>query len=151
MRKLITILAAAGLALLGVNSLAGAAGTTTAPSAPSQTTSAVIAVLGPKVSVPPGRFARAYAVCPKGFYVTGGGAYSGAITEIISSPMPNLRGWFVDGTNTDRAKRTFQHRATAVCEQGTPSASAAAAGAQASLSRRAQTDFATSHGALRVR
>ena len=52
--------------------------------------------------------------------MTGGGFYAGAITEIISSPLPNLRGWFVDGTNTTKAKRTFQHRATAVCAKGTP-------------------------------
>ena len=59
-------------------------------------------------------------MCPKGYFVTGGGFYAGAITEIISSPLPNLRGWFVDGTNTSKAKRTFQHRATAVCAKGTP-------------------------------
>ena len=59
-------------------------------------------------------------MCPKGYFVTGGGFYAGAITEIISSPLPNLRGWFVDGTNTTKAKRTFQHRATAVCAKGTP-------------------------------
>ncbi len=146
MLKPTIILAVVGLALLGANSLAGAAGTATTPAQPART---VVAVLGPKVSVAPGKFVRAYALCPKGYYVTGGGAYSGAITEIISSPMPNLRGWFVDGTNTTRAKRTFQHRADAVCVMGTPTVSPTPAATSASLTRRAESDFVTSHGAHR--
>jgi hypothetical protein len=147
MVKALAVLAATGLVVLGVTALAGAAGSGGA----STPTATVIAVLGPKVSVRPGRFAKAYAMCPKGYYVTGGGAYSGAITEIISSPMPNLRGWFVDGTNASPAKRTFQHRADAVCQKGSPASSATTAAPDASLTREAQTDFAVSHGAFRHR
>jgi hypothetical protein len=142
--KVSTILGATALALLGVGDLAGVAktGATTQPSG-----APIIAVLGPKTTVPPGKFVRAYAMCPKGYLVTGGGSYAGAITEIISSPLPNLRGWFVDGTNTSKAKRTFQHRATAVCAKGTPVATTTPTAAAAML-RRAQSDFATSHGTV---
>lgn len=136
-------LGATALALLGAGDLAGAAktGATSAPGAP------IIAVLGPKTTVPPGKFVRAYAMCPKGYYVTGGGSYAGAITEIISSPLPTLRGWFVDGSNTSKPKRTFQHRATAVCAKGTP-VSTTTATAAAAMQSRAQADFARAHGAL---
>jgi hypothetical protein len=148
MLKALAVLAATGLVVLGVTALAGAAGSDGASPTP---TAAVIAVLGPKVSVRPGKFAKAYAMCPKGYYVTGGGAYGGAITEIISSPMPNLRGWFVDGNNASPAKRTFQHRADAVCQKGSAASSATTAAKDASLTRQAQTDFAVSHGAFRHR
>jgi len=116
MSKSVSILLASGLALLGATSLADAArkGSAQPRSAP------VVPVLGPAVSVPPGEFVKAFAYCPRGYYVTGGGAYSGAITEIVSSPTKDLRGWFVDGTNDDPLKRTFQHRADAVCVKGSP-------------------------------
>jgi hypothetical protein len=99
---------------------------------------AMIAVLGPRVAVPPGRFVRAFAMCPVGYRVTGGGAYGGAINEIISSPLVSLRGWFVDGTNTDRAGRTFSQRADAVCLRlrGSTAATASAAGGWSSGSSR---------------
>jgi len=145
MLKALAVLAATGLAVLGASALAGAARTNTASTTSPGASADVVAVLGKKVSVRPGAFAKAYAVCPKGYHVTGGGAYSGAITEIISSPMPDLRGWFVDGSNTSPAKRTFTHRAVAVCQTGSPTASAAPASTAASLTRQAQTDFATSH------
>jgi hypothetical protein len=139
--KVIIGLGATALALLAVVGLAGAAktGGPTTPGAP------IIAVLGPKTSVPPGKFVRAYAMCPKGYFVTGGGSYAGAITEIISSPLPNLRGWFVDGNNTSKAKRTFTHRATAVCAKGTPVPTTTSKAAAAMLTR-AQSDFTRAHG-----
>ena len=117
MSKLVSILVAGGLALLGAASLAEAAHKGRAQPHGS---ASVIPVLGPAVSVPPGQFVKAFAYCPRGYYVTGGGAYSGAITEIVSSPTKDLRGWFVDGTNDDPLKRTFQHRADAVCVKGSP-------------------------------
>jgi hypothetical protein len=138
-----TILGATAPALLGTGDLAGAAktGASQPGGAP------LLAVLGPKTTVPPGRFVRANAMCPKGYFVTGGGSYAGAITETISSPLPILRGWFLDGTATSKAKRTFQHRATAVCAKGTPvtTTTPAAAG---TLVRRAQSDFATAHATV---
>jgi hypothetical protein len=138
------ILGATALALLAVGDLTGIAKTSTT----SQPAGApIIAVLGPKTTVPPGKFVKAYAMCPKGYFVTGGGSYAGAITEIASSPLPNLRGWFVDGTNTSKAKRTFQHRATAVCAKGSP-VTATTPTAAAAILRRAQSDFATAHGTL---
>jgi hypothetical protein len=146
MLKSMTVVVATGLAVFGVSSLAGAAKTGTTPSPSGKT---LVAVLGPKVNVAPGKFARAYALCPNGYYVTGGGAYSGAITEIISSPMPNLSGWFVDGTNTDKQKRTFQHRADAVCMKGTPTVPSGTVASEAALSRQAEADFVASHGAHR--
>jgi hypothetical protein len=143
MSKLMSVLLASGLALLGVSSLAGAAGTkTTRP----KKVAAAIAVLGPVTEVPTGQFVKAFAYCPKGYYVTGGGAYSGAITEIASSPTKDLRGWFVDGTNNDPMKRTFQHRADAVCVKGNPPVSALpAAAAGARLARQAELEFASRH------
>ena len=137
-----TVLIAAMSAILGASSLAGAANTA---SPPTQKAVTVIAVLGRKVNVPPGRFVRAYAYCPKGYYVTGGGAYSGAVTEIASSPLPNLRGWFVDGTNTDPHNRTFQHRADAVCVKGSPAVPVGSA-AGTGLIQQVQHDFTARHG-----
>jgi hypothetical protein len=142
------VVAAACLALLGASALAGAAKDSAAAPKSSPT---VVAVLGPKVNVPPGRFVRAYARCPNGYYVTGGGAYSGAITEIISSPMTNLRGWFVDGTNTSTVKQTFQERADAVCAKGGPAVTLGTAAAANSFGRQAEIDFATSHRAFGAR
>ena len=138
------VLGATALALLGAGDLAGAAKTS---GAATQGGAPIIPVLGPKTTVKPGKFARAFAMCPKGYFVTGGGFYAGAITEIISSPLPNLRGWFVDGTNTSKAKRTFQHRATAVCAKGIPVPTTTPAASAAMLSR-AQSDFARAHGTM---
>jgi hypothetical protein len=117
MSKSVSIILASGLALLGATSLAEAA---RKGSPKPRSSAAVVAVLGPAVSVPPGQFVKAFAYCPRGYTVTGGGAYSGAITEIVSSPTKDLHGWFVDGTNDDPLKRTFQHRADAVCAKGSP-------------------------------
>jgi hypothetical protein len=143
--KPIVVVAAACLALLGISALAGAAKD---PAAAVKSSPTIVAVLGPKVNVPPGSFVRAYARCPTGYYVTGGGAYS--VMEIISSPMTNLRGWFVDGTNTSTVKRTFQERADAVCAKGGPGVTLGTAAA-ASFGRQAETDFATSHRARGAR
>jgi hypothetical protein len=143
MSKLMTILLASGVALLGVTSLALASGTSSSQRKSStKKASSVMPILGPSVEVPSGQFVKAYAYCPKGYFVTGGGAYNGAITEIASSPTKDLRGWFVDGTNNDPLKRTFQHRADAVCVKGNPSASALiAAAADVRLARQAQAEY----------
>lgn len=148
MFKPITVLVASGLALFGASSLAGAAGNGSARPRPAVT---VIAVLGRPANVPPGKFVKAFAFCPKGYYVTGGGAYNGAITEIASSPTPDLRGWFVDGTNTDPRKRTFQHRADAVCVKGSAAVLVGTAAANGPLLRQAEAEFASSHAAARRR
>jgi hypothetical protein len=145
MRKFITVLVATGVSVFAVSSLAGAANTAT-PSP--QTSNALVAVLGKKVSVAPDKFAKAYAMCPKGYSVTGGGSYSGAITQIISSPMPNLQGWFVEGTNATNTRRTFQFSADAVCMKGSPASTASTAAAGAQLSRQAVAEYVASHGAF---
>ena len=147
MSKPIGILLAGSLALLGASSLADAART---GSARRHNTVTAMAVLGPAVDVPPGQFVKAFALCPKGLYATGGGVYSGAITEIASSPTKDLRGWFVDGTNSDPLHRTFQHRADAVCVKGRPPVSGKTAAASAArLVRQAELDFVHSHQASR--
>lgn len=148
MSKLMTILIASGLALLGAASLAGASAAPSGRSASqSKKAAAVIPMLGPAVEVPAGQFVKAFVYCPKGYYVTGGGAYNGAITEIASSPTKDLRGWFVDGTNTDPLGRTFQHRADAVCVKGSPSTTAlAAAASEEQLARRAEMEFSARYG-----
>jgi hypothetical protein len=140
MRKLATVLIAAGLAVFAATSLAGAAGTGSTKTHKAVT---VIAELGPKTAVAPGKFVKAFALCPKGYYVTGGGSYAGAVTEIVSSPTTDLRGWYVDGTNTD-PKRTFTHQADAVCVKGS---SAVPIGTAASASQvlQAERDFRASH------
>ncbi len=141
MIKPTVVIVAACVGLLGVAALAGAA----KKPAAAKRTPAVVAVLGPKVSVPEGQFVRAYARCPRGYYVTGGGAYNGAITVIASSPMTNLRGWFIDGTNTSTARQTFTERADAVCVKAAPGATVGASAAASAFTRQAETDFATSH------
>jgi hypothetical protein len=140
MSKSVSILLASGLALLGATSLADAAHN---GSAQPRRSAAVVPVLGPTVNVPPGQFVKAFAYCPRGYYVTGGGAYSGAITEIVSSPTKDLRGWFVDGTNDDPLKRTFQHRADAVCAKGGPPVAKTATAYDARLVREAELAFSS--------
>ena len=61
--KVSTVLGATALALLGAGDLAGAAKT---GGASTQAGAPIIAVLGPKTTVAPGKFVRAYAMCPKG-------------------------------------------------------------------------------------
>lgn len=124
MFKPILLLTTTAAVLFGASSLAGGANNSAPRSHPAVT---VIAILGRPVQVPVGQFRKAYAFCPKGYYVTGGGAYNGAIVEVASSPTPSLRGWFVDGTNNDPLKRTFTHRADAVCVKGSPPATVGAA------------------------
>ncbi len=141
MRKFITVLVAGGLAVFAASSLASAAGKgSTRP----HTALTVIAVLGAKTSVPPGKFVKAFAICPKGYFVTGGGSYAGAITEIVSSPMPNLRGWFVDGTNSD-PKRTFTHEADAVCVKGSSAVPIGTAAVSRAQVQQAERDFLAPH------
>jgi hypothetical protein len=127
--KTTTVVIASAVALLTATSIAGGAQST----AQRQRAITVVAVLGRPVDVPPGQFRKAYAFCPKGYYVTGGGAFSGAITEVASSPTPSLRGWFVDGTNTDPMRRTFAHRADAVCVRGRAPATVGTASEGAAL------------------
>jgi hypothetical protein len=136
------ILMTTAAVLFGASSLAGGAET----SRVRQPAVSVIAILGRPVEVPAGQFRKAYAFCPKGYYVTGGGAYYGAIVEVASSPTPNLRGWFVDGTNNDPLKRTFSHRADAVCVKGSPVVTVAAAASSGPL-RQAEQDSALTNRA----
>ncbi len=105
----------------------------------------VVDVLGPRVSVPAGKFVRAY-MCPKGYYVTGGGAYNGAITEIVSGPTVTHNGWFVDGVNNDLKKRSFTHNADAVCVKGTSAVPIAAIAAGPATVRQAERDYLAAHG-----
>ena len=147
MSKLMGIVLASGLALFGASSLAGAASSGTTH--PKQVkVPAVTPVLGPAVDVPVGQFVKAFAYCPRGYYVTGGGSYNGAITEIASSPTKDLRAWFVDGTNSDPLNRTFQHRADAACVKGNPTVSAlTAATSSARLAHQAELEFTARHTA----
>jgi hypothetical protein len=145
MLKPINIIVVCALALFGASALAGAAEDR---STSGGNTGTAIPVLGPAVSVPPGQFVKAYAMCPEGYYVTGGGSYSGAITEIVSSPTKELRGWFVDGTNDDPLKRTFQHRADAVCVKGRSAVSVGAvAAADEAVVHQAELEFRMSRRA----
>jgi hypothetical protein len=141
MVKSLTVVVATGVAVMGASSLAEATGPT---SRARPTAISVVAVIGRPANVPAGRFVKAYAYCPRGYYVTGGGAYNGAITEITSSPLPNMRGWFVDGTNDDPLKRTFQHRADAVCVKGSSAVPVGIATAAQPL-RQAELAFAARH------
>jgi hypothetical protein len=138
MLKPIPVLIAAAAALFGASSVAGGAQTVAVPTHNAVT---VVAVLGPSIAVPPGKFVKAYAYCPRGYYVTGGGAYSGAIKEIASSPTPNLRGWFVDGENV--GAQTYHHSADAVCVKGSTQVTL---GAAADTSTLHQAEFEAADG-----
>jgi hypothetical protein len=120
MNRYIAVATAATLAAAGAATLADAG--VNAPAAKITTLSA----LGKKKTVPPGNkdgkitskdFSKAFAYCPKGYLATGGGVYSGAVTEIASAPTTDRRGWFVDGFNPSKDK-AFQHRAAVVCAKG---------------------------------
>jgi hypothetical protein len=149
MSKLMSIVLASVLALLCAASFAGASGTVTTKQGAGTTKQkkvipTVIPVLGPVVKVPVGKFVQAFAYCPRGYYVSGGGEYNGAITEIASSPTKDLRGWFVDGTNNDPLGRTFQHRAVAVCVKGVAAPWALSAAASSTrLVHQAELEFAS--------
>src|SRR3984893_7477406 len=145
MSKLLSIALARGLAVVGFGALPGAASGANTHQKQSKAP-AVVPVLGVAVDVPVGQFVKAFAYCPKGYYVTGGGAYNGAITESASSPTKDLRAWFVDGTNNEPMNRTFQHRADAICVKGNPSVSAlTAAASSARLAHHAELEFASRH------
>jgi hypothetical protein len=132
---------ATAAALFGASSIAG--GAQTAPVRKHDAVT-VVAVLGPSVAVPyGGQFVRAYAYCPRGYFVTGGGAYNGAVTEIASSPTPNLRGWFVEGDNVASTKQTYHQTADAVCMKGTPPVTVGAA-ADTSTLHQAEVEAAAS-------
>jgi hypothetical protein len=149
MSKLISIVLASALALLCAASFAGASGTGTTNRGTHTTKQkkvvpTIIPVLGPVVKVPAGKFVQAFAYCPKGYYASGGGEYNGAITEIVSSPTKDLRGWFVDGTNNDPLGRTFQHRAVVVCVKGVAAPWALSATASGTrLVHQAELEFAS--------
>jgi hypothetical protein len=155
MSKLISIVLASALALLCAASFAGASGTGTANQGThtnkqgtgtvkqKKVVPTIIPVLGPVVKVPAGKFVQAFAYCPKGYYASGGGEYNGAITEIVSSPTKDLRGWFVDGTNNDPLGRTFQHRAVVVCVKGIAAPWAVSATAGTRLVHQAELEFAS--------
>jgi hypothetical protein len=147
MLKFITVLAATGVVVFGASTLAGAAGKTSKPTTPHRTQPAVtvVAVLGRRVNVPWHKFVMAYANCPKGYYVTGGGVYNGAINEVVSGPQPNMKGWYVDGTNGDQLKRTFFHAADAVCIKGSKTVSLATPASSPASIREAEAAYAQSH------
>lgn len=129
MFKFISVLAVAGLLLLGASSLAGAASGGNGSSGQSGNALTVVAVLGPSVTVQPNNhFGLSQANCPRGYYVTGGGDYNGALTVIASGPTGNLRGWFVDDQNTTGSPatgpaKTYTHRADAICVKGSKAVS----------------------------
>lgn len=147
MRRQIGLIISTAVAVVAATQVLAAHPTSAALTRPP----AVIAVLGPRVAVRPGRFVRAFAMCPAGYRVTGGGAYSGAISEIISSPLASLRGWFVDGTNTDRAGRTFSQRADAVCLRVSASTAATASAAGSWSSGSSRQEFERAFTAIRRR
>jgi len=102
MFKLIAVLTASAVAAVAATSLADASSKTGPSSKPTSSKAVtVVPVLGRRVKVPAGHFVMAYAFCPKGYYVTGGGAYNGAITLIVSAPRQDLRGWLIDGVTPD--------------------------------------------------
>lgn len=143
MFKPIPVLIATAAAVLGASSLAGGA---QKPAVRKHNAVTVVAVLGPSVAVPyGGQFVRAYAYCPKGYYVTGGGAFNGAVTEIASGPTPNLRGWFVEGDNLAPTKQTYHETADAVCVKGTPPVTVGTA-ADTSTLHQAEVEAAASRG-----
>jgi hypothetical protein len=150
MNRFIAVAAAATLAAAGAATLADAG--VKAPAAGITTLDA----LGKKKTVPPGNkdgritskdFSKAFAYCPRGYLATGGGVYSGAVTEIASAPTTDRKGWFVDGFNPSKDK-AFQHRVAVVCAKGrntTRAAAATAATVTDSQVRQLEADYAAVH------
>jgi hypothetical protein len=150
MNRFIAVAAAATLTATGAATFADAG--VKAPTAGITTLSA----LGKKKTVPPGNkdgkitakdFSKAFAYCPKSYLATGGGVYSGAVTEVASAPTTDRRGWFVDGFNPSKTK-AFQHRVAVVCAKShtTPRATAATAATMTnSQLRELETDYTTAH------
>ncbi len=149
MFKPIAVLTASVVAAVAATSLADASKSATGNKPAASKAVTVVAVLGQTVKVPVGQskvnFVMAYAFCPKGYYVTGGGGYNGAITMVVSAPMRNLRGWFIDGFNSDPLKRTFTETASAVCVKGTATVPIAAAAANPAAVRQAEADAIAAH------
>jgi hypothetical protein len=73
--------------------------------------------IGPEVQVAPGQVEENSAGCPRGYYVTGGGLYLGAIEGIVDGPSENGRAWIASGGNPSTTE-TFSYRVSAVCARG---------------------------------
>jgi hypothetical protein len=73
--------------------------------------------LGPEVQVAPGEVAENSAGCPRGYYVTGGGLYLGAIEGIVDGPSDDGRAWVASGGNPSTTD-PFSFRVSAVCVRG---------------------------------
>jgi hypothetical protein len=148
MNRFLSTVAATALVVLGLSAVADA-GHSASTTRPASTPAVVVtSVLGPETPVPPGAFVKAFAHCPRGYVVTGGGAYNGAITEVASGPTSDKRAWFVDGTNNDPQKRTFDHAADAVCMKGGSALSVKTATASAASVRQAERDFLLTRGGV---
>jgi hypothetical protein len=73
--------------------------------------------LGPEVQVAPGQVEENSADCPRGYYVTGGGLYLGAIEGIADGPSEDGRAWIASGGNPSSTE-TFSFQVSAVCARG---------------------------------
>jgi hypothetical protein len=73
--------------------------------------------LGPEVQVAPGAIEENSAGCPKGYFVTGGGLYLGAIEGIVDGPSEDGRAWVASGGNPSTTE-PFAYRVSAVCVRG---------------------------------
>jgi hypothetical protein len=148
MKRLIAVAGAARLAAAGAATFADAG--VKAPT----TSVSVVTALGKKKTVAPGNkdgkitskdFSKAFAYCPKGYLATGGGVYSGAVTEVASAPTTDRKGWFVDGFNPSKDK-SFQHRVAVVCVKGRAATRVRATAAMAPDEvRQLEADFAAVH------
>lgn len=110
MRRVIAGAAIAGLVLAAVAAWPGSA-------AKKKPQLKLLYGLGPSVEVAPGQIEENSAGCPRGYYVTGGGLYLGAIEGIVDGPSEDGRAWVASGGNPSTTE-PFSFQVSAVCVRG---------------------------------
>jgi hypothetical protein len=99
--------------------------------------------IGPEVQVAPGQVEENSAACPRGYFVTGGGLYLGAIEGIVDGPSENGRAWIASGGNPSSTD-TFSFRVSAVCARGQQGLKVKRAVSE-SYRRQAERDWVRAH------
>jgi hypothetical protein len=110
MRRVIASAALAGLILTALVAWPGSA-------AKKKPQLKLVFGIGPEVQVAPGQLEENSAACPRGYFVTGGGLYLGAIEGVVDGPSENGRAWIASGGNPSTTE-TFSYRVSAVCARG---------------------------------
>jgi hypothetical protein len=137
MKRTVAVALAAALALAGLVAWPGDA-------AKKKPQLKLVYGLGPEVNVAPQEAAENSAACPRGYYVTGGGLFLGAIEAIADGPSADGRAWEAIGGNPSTTE-TFSYVVTAVCARGQKGLKIKKAVSKKAL-RRAERDWLRAHG-----